>query len=536
MSVAGLRALPSLAPAAYPALALLLAAIGVYLRLAHPDLAYPWYDEFRTLLYASGHSYEDLAQLLQTQHPVAAGEVQNRFLMPDSGRGLFEALTVPLRDDPHHSMLYYGLVHLLLEHGTSPLLAARMLSATFSVLLLPASFWLAWEFWGMERSTWISVALVAVAPIDLYWAFEARTYALWAVSVACACAALLRALKTNRWSWWLGYAAMSVIAVHAHLLTVLVLSGHVVYVLLRERAIGRRFTAALACVVILIAPWLLHLASVWEHAVAPQMAWTGGPRHASYWHHFSYALGHGVWGSFQGMRAESAALALIGLGIAGATLVWFARNHWRQRDLLLLLLFAAIPVPMAAMDLLFGGIRLAVVRYFVPSSFALTLMLARVLTTHPPKFAQHAALLALIGTATVCSWSMSHHPLPEGKWRSEPSTIAGIKQAIEAADKPLVVSLGQVALPATLSLAIDPAVPFLFLSSAHDTHRLESFTDHDVFILDSRNLLWYYEPYAVGERQLLARLGADVSLLPVARGLLRIRAPRGIEKHAFRAH
>lgn len=525
-----------LAPSIYPALALLLGAFGVYLRLVHPGLALPWYDEFRTLLHASGHSYQDLSLLLQERQSVTAGEIQSRFLTPGSGQGPFEALALSLSFDPHNSILYYGLVHLVLEPGTPPLLAARLLSAALSTLLLPACFWLAWELWQEARSAWISLALVAVAPIEVCWAFEARAYGLWAVCLACACAALLRATRNKGWGWWFAYAGISAVAVHVHLLTLAVLVGHVAYVLLRERSAWPRLAAALVCVLVLITPWSLHVASVWQESVAPQVAWTGGPRHPSYWHHFSYALGHGLWGSFQGLRAEKSSLALLGLSITGATVLWFARNHWRQRGLLLVLLFAAVLVPMALMDLLFGGIRLAVVRYLVPSSLAAILMLARVLTTQPPQAAKSVALLALLSTATFYGWRMSHDPLPEAKWRSEPTTIAGIKQALEAAHKPLVLSLGQVALPATLSTTLDPSVPFLFLNTDRATASsvlAASLANYDVFVLESRNLPWYYEPYAVSQRQLLARLGADVSLLPVARGLLRAKVHR--EAHALRA-
>jgi hypothetical protein len=504
---------------------LLFAAAGTCLRLSSPEHAVPWYDEFRTLLHASGHTYESLKQLLQEQNVITAGEIQRRFLMPNGELGLFGALSLAQQLDPHNSPLYYGLVHLSLQTGVAPLEAARTLSAWLSVLLLPACFWLAWELFEALHPAWFSLALVAVAPVELYWAFDARCYGLWALAIACASAALLRAIKSQRRGWWVAYACFSTGAIYTHLLTLPVLAAHLTYVALRERPSIKAHAIALGSALGLAAPWLFHVAMSWQDRVAPQIGWTEGPRHASYWYHLSYAIGHGLWGSFSASQGESQWALGLGLGLTGAVVVLFTRRQWRGNGLLMLALLGYVLLPMAAMDLFCGGIRLAVFRYLVPASLALVVIFGGFFG-HRPNLSKSAGAAALLLIATFHSWRATRDELPEGKWRSEPTTVAGIKKMLESASRPVVVSLGQVALPATLSTAMDPELPFLFLTTSEDWFRVEALDRvHEVFVLDNRHLPWYYEPYATGSAELLAQLRSKISLVPVARGLLRVRQP-----------
>jgi len=503
----------------WPALALLCALVGISLRLAEPERALPWYDEFRTLLHASGHSYDDLDHLRDSARPLSARDVQRAYLSPQSERGFPASMAVALEADPQVSPLYYGLVRLAFRPATPPLASARWVSALGATLLLPGFFWLCWEAFAQRTSAWIGLALVSLSPAQLYWAFEARPYSWWAAGIAFATAALLHASRKPSRAAWLAYSACTALMIHCHLFSSLVLLVHLAFVLVERRSAFKRFAWALASALLIATPWLLWCVKAWSSSVAPSVNWLNRPPGPEYWGHLSYAFGHGAW-----FPLRDGPLAF-GAGAAATLFILqeLIRKNRRGSGLLILALFFAIPTLLAVLDLAFGGIRLSVVRYVLPSSLALLLAFAwyfgRSRSWLNCALASTALALALVGAVKT-----QRAYLPEGKWRTEPAALAQTAQALAHAPRALLVSLGQVSFPATLSLVVDPRTRFSFVSSEQDFADLERRERaHQILIL-ATDYAWYYEPRQREANALFQKLARDYDLQPVGPSLFLAKA------------
>jgi len=137
---------------------------------------------------------------------VAAG-LALRFLTR-SALWLDEALTVDIARLPLHDLhaalrrdgappLYYVLLHFWIRaFGTSDL-AVRSLSGVISLATLPVA-WVAARRFAGRTAAWITVALLATAPFAVYYATEARMYALVMFLTACGIVALERAIERPR--------------------------------------------------------------------------------------------------------------------------------------------------------------------------------------------------------------------------------------------------------------------------------------------------------------------------------------------------
>lgn len=121
---------------------------------------------------------------------------------------LDEALTVDISRLPLHDLpaylrrdgappLYYVLLHFWMgAFGTSDE-AVRSLSGVLSVATLPVA-WVAGRRFADRRVAWVLVGLLASAPFAVYYATEARMYALVMFLTACGLVAVTRALARPR--------------------------------------------------------------------------------------------------------------------------------------------------------------------------------------------------------------------------------------------------------------------------------------------------------------------------------------------------
>lgn len=137
---------------------------------------------------------------------VAAGVVLRFWTR--SALWLDEALTVNIARLPLHQLpsalkrdgappLFYLLLHFWIRiFGTSDL-EVRSLSGCLSVATLPV-MWVAGRRFGGRTVAWAALVLLATAPFAVYYATEARMYALVMFIVACGFVAVDRALRRPR--------------------------------------------------------------------------------------------------------------------------------------------------------------------------------------------------------------------------------------------------------------------------------------------------------------------------------------------------
>lgn len=147
-----------------------------------------------------------VAAVVAVAGAVAAGLVLRFWTR--SALWLDEALTVDIARLPLHELpaylrrdgappLYYVLLHFWMGAFGSGRVAVRALSGVLSVATLPIA-WVAARRFGGRAVAWILVAVLATAPFAVYYATEARMYALVMFLTACAILAIERALERPR--------------------------------------------------------------------------------------------------------------------------------------------------------------------------------------------------------------------------------------------------------------------------------------------------------------------------------------------------
>ncbi len=171
--------------------------IGAALRFTNLTLKSPWTDEFATLVFSLGNSFQtvplDEAISLETLlHPLQPN--------PDAGVGL---VWHTLLTEDHHPPLYFMLAHKWMQlFPTSgeyiSLWAARSLPAFFGVLSIPAMYGLGWVAFRSQVVAQFAAAMMAVSPFGIYLAQEARHYTLgilWVIASVCCFVVAVQHLK-----------------------------------------------------------------------------------------------------------------------------------------------------------------------------------------------------------------------------------------------------------------------------------------------------------------------------------------------------
>ena len=155
-----------------------------------------------------------------------------------------------------HSPLYFGLLHLYAGlFGTSEV-ALRLPSALASSASLVALYLLARRVIADRSGAVLALAFFALSGLNLYYAQEARMYALCSLFLILSFFFLHRALAEGRGRDWVLYAACLVASFYASVAALPVLAAQLAYGLLRRRRIAA-VLAGLAAAILLYMPMVL---------------------------------------------------------------------------------------------------------------------------------------------------------------------------------------------------------------------------------------------------------------------------------------
>ncbi len=383
-------------------LAAALVLVGVGLRFAGLERKVFWFNEVYSALRLSGAPGAELARGLP-RGVVLESSALLRFQQLGPERGIRDTVRELAAAEPQHPPLYFALLWLhAWLFGASPW-ALRALSALFASGAIAALGWLAAELFGCRRAAWFSAAALALCPLAVRYAQEARPYSVWLLLFLAASALLLRALRTRSRRDLVGYALLACLALWTHLLTVFVLAGHVVYVLgcREQRGQARAFFAALVLAGIGFLPWVYVLATRWRTAAATTAhlarplgtgtlvrAWAGHLRHLL----------------FSGPPGDDG-LLLLCLPV-GALLLWALwRLIARAPRRVWLFVVALLPVIALSLgaDLVLGGQRGLRARYLLPGYVAGLLALGWLFARWWAGGHRGVVLAVLLGALVSCA-------------------------------------------------------------------------------------------------------------------------------------
>lgn len=468
--------------------------IGIFFRFYQLDQKIYWVDEVNTSLRVSGYRKSNFYQKLPTGEPLAIAQVQEfQSLSPERGWG--DTLNA-LAENAEHAPIYYLLTRLWMEIFGNSITVTRSVAAILSLLAFPAIYFLSLELFSAPMVGWIVMSLVAVSPLHLLYAQEARQYSLWTVVTLVSGLALLRSLRLNTRGSWAIYAGTVVLGFYSHLISGLVFFGHGLYVGFREKwkltpafkayllASGIGFATLIPWIVIyfknnsrlggwlgrelsldaLAKRWLFNLNSLFFdlHTVYPQRFFDV---------ELSEDFSPFVWSNFW-------AYAVIPMSLFVGYALWVTlRQTPKSVGWFLLTSIAANGLFLMFYDVISGGQRSGIARYLFPSYLALQLAVAYLFASrlrlntgrNLQRRIWQFAYVVLLGLGIVsCAVSASAET-----WWHKYSCYYDVEvaQLVNQGQNPLVIaSPNRLSRLITLSYKLNPDVRFLLLT---DSDRLE---------------------------------------------------------------
>jgi uncharacterized membrane protein len=232
--------------------------IGILFRIANLDHIVYWGDEVYSAIRIFGYTTQEIYQAIGPDHLVSAETLQSfqRFT-PSHGIGtVLQGLAV---EDAHITPLYFLVMHFWTSLLGSSTISLRSFSVLCGIALMPATYWLTIELFQRRRIAWCATALIAISPVQLLFAQEARMYALWCFLTILAGAAILRAIRVNRWMAWIGAGVAITGSLYAHFLAAVPIGGYVIYTIVlhyRDRVIMRRLAIVSSISALSFVPWV----------------------------------------------------------------------------------------------------------------------------------------------------------------------------------------------------------------------------------------------------------------------------------------
>jgi len=365
--------------------AIALAALGCFIRFDGLGSKVFWWDETHTGRAIAGSFWSEIIE------DVFDGRVHTRdqilvHQFPRDGRTTETTIRTLVWEDPRQTLLYFVLARTWVMTFGSSVAVLRAFSAVLGLISLPLVFLLGRELFGRSLEGWVAIGLIAVSPLHFVYAQEARQYMLWVDLVLLASWSLLVAMRRTQersrpaWLWYVLYTGAIGLALITHLLTVLVMAAHLLFVVVGERfrlAVVVWLTASAQLVVALLFwPWAKVILTEAKHRAwipwaATELGFVEWLRSAvgSYTRPF-YDVGAA------NLRSVYQAPGVFALVVALVSVVLLLRFAPPRARLFLILLGSACSMPMIAVDLYSGGWRTLITRYQFPAVIALQLCVA----------------------------------------------------------------------------------------------------------------------------------------------------------------
>lgn len=354
--------------------AILIVATGIAFRFWNLEHKIFWYDETATAMHACGFSERQI--FADTNGKVMTAQSFLEYEKIDPSKGIADVIGTSAEDDPHIPPLYYLILHAWVHLFGDSLSAWRTLSVTASLAILPIAYLLCKELFNDRDTGIVAVTLLAVSPMYIIYAQEARCYSFVCCATLLSTLLLLRAMRLQSAVAWIGYAASCLAGLYFQPLFMFVLTSHIMYALARrilhkEQFSMRPLFLSAAAAILLFLPWLAVMLTGWK-TMSTNMDWV------------SYRINPGIWLKtsvlnvgrlFYDMDAavfpQNEALAALVVGIIAFGLWTFCRLP-QQRAVTLLFAVMVIPsLPLIGIDIVLGGTRATVARYFLPGYSAL---------------------------------------------------------------------------------------------------------------------------------------------------------------------
>ncbi|MGB7441095.1 MAG: glycosyltransferase family 39 protein [Coleofasciculaceae cyanobacterium] len=462
----------------------LILVLGILLRFVNLEKKFYWGDEIRTSLRTSGHTVEDVVQEIYDGRIIEI-ESLHKYQFPNSEKDLVDTIKV-LMTRPEHPPLYYLMARFWMQWFGDSVAVIRSLSALIGLMAFPCLYWLCLELFESPQVGWMAVVIIAVSPLHILYAQEARQYSLWTVAILLSSAGLLRAIRIKTKTGWATYAITLIIGLYSHLLFVLVAISQGVYVLARES--GRMSTNVLnygrATFISLITfiPWLLVIIINLSQATD---AIAEGQKNAS----LSYLVDRwfrNINRVFFSADLGSANIFLVLLAIY--SIYFICRYTPKPIWLFILSLVGVTSLALAIPDLLLGGRRSLAIRYMIPPYLGIQLAVAYLFSNkifmykNGKRRLWKIGLVLIISAGVIIGGMQSQREVIWSKNDDKAKFYLPAGQVINQSAHPLVISDTSPINVLTLSHQLDEKVKLQLISKPNILQIPDGFSN--IFLLN----------------------------------------------------
>ena len=455
-----------------------LLVLGIFFRFVNLDRKVYWFDETYTSLRASGYTEAEVLQHLPKASVIGIEDLQ-KYQRPHPEKSLINTIESLAVEDPQHPPFYYVLARFWMQGFGSSAAVMRTLPALISLLAFPCIYWLCLELFESPLTGWVAVALLAVSPLHLLYAQEAREYSLWTVTTLLSSLALLRAMRLKNQVSWGIYTLMLAASLYTFLLSFLVTIGQGIYVAAIERfRLTKTFIAYLVASglgIFAFLPWIV-VVIVNRVQARSVTAWTGVIKKSlgellKIWSinisrvfiDFNYSSQNPL--TFQLFQIFCSITLVFFIGYS---LYFICRNTQKHIWLFVLTLIATTVLPFVLPDLVLGGVRSITPRYFIPSYLGIQLSVSYLLATKLTDISANKVwqkkiwqlVMAILVSGGVLSCAISSQA--ETWWHQtlnrDTPTVAHI---INQAESPLLIGNSYLADIVSLSYKLNSKVKLL---------------------------------------------------------------------------
>ncbi|MEA5536951.1 glycosyltransferase family 39 protein [Crocosphaera sp. XPORK-15E] len=252
--------------------------LGIFFRFSHLGQKIYWFDETFTSLAISGHTLAEVKEEVFNHESVIPITTLDQYQHLNPERGIADTMNYLITSDPQHPPLYYVMARLWVQiFGDSPT-EIRSLSALISLLIFPCVYWLCIELFNSPIVAWVALGLIAISPLEIFFAQEARQYGLWMVIILLSSASLLRAMRKETILSWGIYSLTLTLGLYTHLFMILVAIAQGVYILVnpqfRNLKTLRNYLLAGIGAFLFFLPWLIILINNIHTALQLNLLWS----------------------------------------------------------------------------------------------------------------------------------------------------------------------------------------------------------------------------------------------------------------------
>ncbi len=243
-------------------LIVIILTLGLFFRFTNLEQKIYWYDEAFTSLRISGYTEEEVAQQVFNGQVIGLEELQ-KFQTISPEKSIMDTISGLAIEEPQVTPLYFMMARLWVSYFGNSISATRALSAVISLFALPCIYWLCRELFQSPSTGVMAALLVAISPYHVLYAQDARMYSLWTVTTLLSSLFFLQAIRLNDRKRWALYAIALVTGPYTHLLTMVTVFVHGLYLMIVERlrlsgmVINYLFSTLIGF--LLFAPWFFTL-------------------------------------------------------------------------------------------------------------------------------------------------------------------------------------------------------------------------------------------------------------------------------------